>query len=95
MPVVSVSLSEVGYEGYKELPKGRRSRYIDRMLRDYALDHHHVKGRSVREIGEMQVNLKAMIESLQQENKKLKEQLPEEEKSLIAKQNELLKEMGR
>jgi hypothetical protein len=25
MPVVSVSLSEVGYEGYKELPKGKRS----------------------------------------------------------------------
>jgi len=77
MPVVSVSLSEVGYEGYKELPKGRRSRMIDRMLRDYALDHHHMPtsmGRkSVREIGEMQVNLKAMIASLQKENKKLKE----------------------
>ena len=41
MPVVSVSLTEIGYEGYKELPKGQRSRYIDRMLRDYALDHHH------------------------------------------------------
>jgi len=77
MPVVSVSLSDVGYEGYKELPKGRRSRYIDRMLREYALDHHHVVDntgrRSIREIGEMQVNLKAMIASLQKENKKLKE----------------------
>ena len=77
MPVVSVSLTDVGYEGYKELPKGQRSRYIDRMLRDYALDHHHVTDstgrRSIREIGEMQVNLKAMIASLQKENKALRE----------------------
>jgi hypothetical protein len=47
------------------------------MLRDYALDHHHVVDntgrRSIREIGEMQVNLKAMIASLQKENKELKE----------------------
>ncbi len=63
MPVVSVSLTDVGYEGYKSIPIGRRSRRIDKMLREFALEHHHVQGRSVKEIGEMQVNLKAMIAS--------------------------------
>ena len=81
MPVVSVSLTEVGYEGYKELPKGQRSRYIDRMLRDYALDHHHATTRSgrrsIREIGEAQVLLQQRIDSYEKENKRLREELKE------------------
>jgi hypothetical protein len=70
MPVVSVSLSDIGYEGYKELPKGRRSRLIDRMLRDYALDHHHTvvnnQRRSIREVSEAQVLLEQRIASYQE-----------------------------
>ena len=37
MPVVTVSLCEVGYEGYKDIPKGQRSRVVNRMLKEYAL----------------------------------------------------------
>jgi len=37
MPVVSVSLSERGFEGYTSLTKGLRSRIIDKMLCEYAL----------------------------------------------------------
>ena len=77
MPVVSVSLTEVGYEGYKGLPKGSRSRYIDRMLRDYALDHHHVQGRSIRDIAEDQKKMKITISTIMDENTQLKRQLKE------------------
>ena len=106
MPVVSVSLSEVGYEGYKGLPKGRRSRMIDRMLRDYALDHHHTvvnnQRRSMREVSDAQVMLKQRIASYEEKEFKqdaiikiLTEELRDLKKkpSLIAQQNELLKEM--
>jgi len=84
MPVVSVSLSEVGYEGYKELPKGRRSMMIDRMLRDWALDSHIVNirddrgmitsRRSMREIGDSQVMLNQRIESYIIKVEKLEEE---------------------
>lgn len=76
MPVVSVSLSEVGYEGYKELPKGKRSEYIDRMLRDYALSRHTVTPRpgeserlTVKEVLERQQFLEQTINTLNEELK--------------------------
>ena len=88
MPVVSVSLSEVGYEGYKGLPKGSRSRMIDGMLRNYALDHHHTvvnnQRRSMREVSDAQVMLKQRIASYEEKElnteaiiKILKEELKE------------------
>lgn len=74
MPVVSVSLSEVGYEGYKELPKGKRSEYIDRMLRDYALERHTVMPRpgdterlSVKQVLDRQQYLEQTIRTLNEE----------------------------
>jgi len=42
MPAITASLSEVGYEGYTSIPKGMRSKVIDKMLRDYALKKVHV-----------------------------------------------------
>jgi len=38
MPAITASLSETGYEGYVSIPKGMRSKVIDKMLRDYALE---------------------------------------------------------
>jgi antitoxin component HigA of HigAB toxin-antitoxin module len=42
MPAITASLSETGYEGYKSIPKGMRSKVIDKMMRDYALKKTHV-----------------------------------------------------
>jgi len=42
MPAITASLTETGYEGYKSIPKGMRSKVIDKMLRDYALKKVHV-----------------------------------------------------
>ena len=38
MPVVTVSLCDAGYEGYKSIMRGLRSRVVNRMLKEYALD---------------------------------------------------------
>jgi metal-responsive CopG/Arc/MetJ family transcriptional regulator len=80
MPVVSVSLSEVGYEGYKELPKGKRSEYIDRMLRDYALERHTVTPRAgqterltVRQVLDRQQYLEQTIKTLNHELKEARQ----------------------
>ena len=79
MPVVSVSLSKVGYDGYDSLPRGQRSRIIDKMLREYALDRirlhspyedkHYL---TVKEVLERQEYLKTTIETLTAEVKRLK-----------------------
>jgi len=42
MPAITASLSDIGYEGYTSIPKGMRSKVIDKMLRDYALKKVHV-----------------------------------------------------
>ena len=80
MPVVSVSLSEVGWEGYKALPRGKRSRIIDKMLREYALDRirmtapHEEKGYlTVAEVLERQTYLQTTLDTVMTENKRLKE----------------------
>jgi|TARA_R100000049_G_C1878119_1_gene35457 hypothetical protein len=77
MPVVSVSLSEVGWEGYKALPRGKRSQMIDKMLREYALDHQRtVMGQealSVKEVLERQKYLETTNQTLNEEIKRLKE----------------------
>lgn len=80
MPVVSVSLSKVGYDGYDSLPRGQRSRIIDKMLREYALERIRVSAPhedkhylTVREVLERQTYLETTIDTLTKENKILKE----------------------
>jgi hypothetical protein len=85
MPAITASLSEVGYEGYVSIPKGQRSKVIDRMLRDYALKRTHVRlspfeGQiSVQEVLERQqfmgISMETQLEEirmLKEENKKLR-----------------------
>jgi arsenate reductase-like glutaredoxin family protein len=82
MPVVSVSLSKIGYEGYLTLPKGGRSRKIDQLLREYALEHHKVhsfeESISVAEVLRRQEFMKQSLETLYDQNKQLKKELKEE-----------------
>mgnify|MGYP003147460386 CR=1 FL=1 len=72
-----MSLSEVGWEGYKALPRGKRSQMIDKMLREYALDHQRtVMGQealSVKEVLERQKYLETTNQTLNEEIKRLKE----------------------
>jgi len=79
MPVVSVSLSDMGYEGYANLPKGSRSRVIDKLLRDYALKSnftvHHGEHMSVQQVFERQKYLEMTIETFGQTIKDLKKEL--------------------
>jgi len=83
MPAITASLSEVGYEGYKTIPKGMRSKAIDTMLRDYALNRTHVRTEferlSVQEVLDRQKNYEAIqanyleqIMTLREELKQLK-----------------------
>jgi len=84
MPAITASLSEVGYEGYVSIPKGMRSKVIDKMLRDYALKRIHVyrefEGQiSVQEVLDREkynlITLKTHqeeIRTLKEENKKLR-----------------------
>lgn len=80
MPVVSVSLSKVGYDGYDSLPRGQRSRIIDKMLREYALDRVRIMAPyedknylTVKEVLDRQTKLETTISTLMDENKRLKE----------------------
>ena len=81
MPVVSVSLSEVGWEGYKALPRGKRSQMIDKMLREYALDHQrtvmHQESLSVREVLTRQKDLEERLHLQYQEIQKLRKKVKE------------------
>lgn len=83
MPVVSVSLSEIGYEGYKSIPKGLRSKLVDKLVREYALKSHSVvlpfadRAISVQEVLEMQKRMQQSAESQGQVISKLKEELKE------------------
>jgi len=93
MPAITASLSETGYEGYTSIPKGMRSKVIDRLLRDYALEKVHIYREqigqvSVKEVLDKQEYLEMSLQTAHQEIRDLKKK-----PSLIAQQNELLKEM--
>jgi len=81
MPVVSVSLSEVGWEGYKALPRGKRSQMIDKMLREYALDNQrtvmHQESLSVREVLTRQKDLEERLHLQYQEIQELRKKVKE------------------
>lgn len=78
MPAITASLSEVGYEGYRAIPKGMRSKVIDRMLRDYALKRTHVltefEHMSVQDVLDRQKFMQISMETFQDEIKTLKEE---------------------
>lgn len=72
MPAITASLSETGYEGYVSIPKGMRSKVIDKMLRDYALKRTHIyrefEGQiSVQEVLDRQKKMEQTIETLYQQ----------------------------
>jgi len=83
MPVVSVSLSEIGYDGYKSIPMGLRSKLVDKLLREYALKSHSVvlpfadRAISISEVLEMQGRMQQSAESQSQLVAKLKLELKE------------------
>lgn len=81
MPVVSVSLSEIGYEGYTSLTKGKRSKVIDKLLREYALKRSYTvfEGEhiSVQEVFERQKHLEERIEYQFEQIVALKKELKE------------------
>jgi hypothetical protein len=80
MPAITASLSETGYEGYTSIPKGMRSKVIDRLLRDYALDRVHIYREqvgqvSVKEVLDKQEFLEMSLQTGYQELRDLKEEL--------------------
>jgi len=81
MPVVSVSLSEIGYEGYASISKGTRSKVIDRLLRDFALKRamtvHQGEHMSVQQVFERQKYLEMTIETYGKQIAELKKELKE------------------
>ena len=76
-----MSLSEVGWEGYKALPRGKRSQMIDKMLREYALDHQrtvmHQESLSVREVLTRQKDLEERLHLQYQEIQELRKKVKE------------------
>jgi len=79
MPVVSVSLSEIGYEGYKSIPMGLRSKLVDKLLREYALKSNSVvlpfadRAVSVQTVLDNQHQLELDLKYLTEENDRLQE----------------------
>lgn len=78
MPAITASLSEIGYEGYVSIPKGMRSKVIDKMLRDYALKktmiyREQVGQMSVQQVLDQREQDLTSLKTLQQENKLLRE----------------------
>jgi len=77
MPVVSVSLSEIGFEGYKSIPKGLRSKLVDKLLREYDLKSHSVvlpfadRAVSVQTVLDNQHQLELDLKYLTEENDRL------------------------
>jgi hypothetical protein len=69
MPVVSISLSEIGYNGYTNIPKGLRSKLVDKLLREYDLKSHSVvlpfadRAISVDQVMENQGKMQQTLES--------------------------------
>ena len=86
MPSITASLSEAGYEGYRTIPKGMRSQVIDRMLRDYALNRHHITPQpgdfeklTVQQALDKIEFTKKSLATLFEENRELKKKLRGEE----------------
>jgi len=83
MPVVSVSLSEIGYDGYKNIPMGLRSKLVDKLLREYALKSQSVtlpfadRAISVAQVLENQTKMALTMASYIDEIKMLKKELEE------------------
>jgi len=83
MPVVSVSLSEIGYDGYKSIPMGLRSKLVDKLLREYALKSQSVtlpfadRAISVAQVLENQTKMALTMASYIDEIKMLKKELEE------------------
>jgi len=81
MPTVSVSLSEIGYEGYTSIIKGNRSRIIDQMLRSYALKRAKVylneEHLSVQKVMERQHHFTETMKQRQDEIDRLTAELKE------------------
>jgi len=81
MPVVSVSLSEMGYEGYVSISKGDRSRCIDKLLCDYALKRNWTvrKGEhmSVQQVFERQKYLEVTLELYREKIEAFEKELKE------------------
>jgi hypothetical protein len=78
MPAITASLSKTGYEGYTSIPKGMRSKVIDRLLRDYALKkatiyREQVGQVSVQEVLDKQQYLEISLQAAYQELRELKE----------------------
>jgi len=71
----------MGYEGYSNLPKGSRSRIIDKLLRDYALKSnytvHNGEHMSVQQVFERQKYLEITIETFGKKIRALKKELKE------------------
>jgi len=81
MPTVSVSLSDIGYEGYASISKGSRSKIIDKMLRDYALKRAYTvineEHLSVHDVMERQFHFTKTMQQRQDEIDTLKAELKE------------------
>jgi len=80
MPAITASLTEIGYEGYTSIPKGMRSKVIDKMLRDYALKRVHVyremEGQiSVQEVLDREKTQAATIKTLFERINELEKEL--------------------
>ena len=88
MPVVTVSLCEVGYDGYKSIQKGNRSRIVNKFLKEHSLknsykyvyDPNKMNDRfdvpiklTALEVYQKQEHLERTLQTLWEENKRLKE----------------------
>lgn len=88
MPVVTVSLCEVGYEGYARIPKGQRSRVVNRMLKEYALSvserfwyqDEQMFGRNRRTIADQPISAAMVWERQSRMEQRLQELLEENTK---------------
>jgi|FLLY01.1.fsa_nt_gi hypothetical protein len=81
MPTVSVSLSDIGYEGYASISKGTRSKVIDRLLRDFALKRAHTvlhgEHMSIQQVLERQFHFTETMQQRQDEINRLTAELKE------------------
>jgi hypothetical protein len=85
MPVVTVSLCEIGYEGYARIPKGQRSRVVNRMLKEYALSiserywyqDEQIYGRHRRSVRDQPISAATVWERQDRMEQRLKELLEE------------------
>jgi len=81
MPTVSISLSEIGYEGYMSISKGMRSKCVDKLLREYALKSaftvRNGEHMSIQQVFERQKYLEMTLASQMEKISALKKELKE------------------